>query len=407
MALFQYKMLDGNGEVRKGTAVLPFEDRVMAMRYLERQGGMVLAIAPLNILRRKAYAVSASFGSVSRKELAELLNNLSMMLRAGVSIRSALQEIEADMGNSTLGRRVRFIRTDIEGGQTLSEAMARQSGLFSPLVLSMCRIGEETGRLDSMLKKSSEHLLHIEQIYSSTRRGVLYPCFLLLVVTGASAFWFLYVVPRLVTLFQDMGVQLPWMTRLVIRVSELFQGYFFQAAAVALLAAVLLWHGRKHFPALRYALDALLLRIPLVQKVVQTAVVARICENLGILIGAGIGIVRTLEIVSDAVGNEVYRRRLLQVVDSIRGGSSLAAGLRRAGAVHPFAVRMISVGEQSGRIEEQTRYVAEVYRERLAGLVDVLSKSLEPVLLVGLGIVFAMLIGGLLLPVYDLLGQLH
>ena len=107
------------------------------------------------------------------------------------------------------------------------------------------------------------------------------------------------------------------------------------------------------------------------------------------------------------MGNEVYRRRLLQVGEAIRSGSSLAGGLRQAQALHPFAIRMISVGEQSGRIEEQTRYVAEVYRERLAGLVEVFSKSLEPVMLVFLGAVFALLIGGLLLPIYDLLGNLH
>ena len=407
MGLFQYKMLDGAGEVRKGTAALPFDDRVMAMRYLERQGGTVLAIAPVNILQQLVYALSASVGRISRKELAEMLNNLSMLLRAGVPIRSALQEIQEATDNKALSKRLRFIRTDIEGGQTFSEALSRQSGLFSSLVLNMCRIGEETGRLDAMLKKSSEHLLHIEQICSSTRRGLLYPCFLLLVVTAAAVFWFLYVVPGLVTLFQDMGLQLPWITQVVLRISELFQGYFFQATGLMVLFAVLLWQGRRHFPRMRYAQDALLLRLPLIKNVIQTAAVARICENLGILIGAGIGILRTLEIVAESVGNDVYRTRLLRVGETIQGGATLAGGLRQTRAVHPFAIRMIAVGEQSGRLEEQTRYVAEVYRERLVGLVDVLSKSLEPVLLVGLGVVFAMLIGGLLLPVYDLLGQLQ
>ncbi len=407
MAMFLYKMLDGSGEVRKGTTLLPFDDMVMAMRYLERQGGTVLSIEALGAGRRFMYGLLASPGRISRKELAEMLNNLSMMLRAGVPILSALQEIEEDMDNQALSRVVRFLRTDIEGGQTLSEALTRQSRLFSPLVLNMCRIGEETGRLDVMLKKSSEHLLHIEQICSTTRRGLLYPCFLALVVAGASAFWFLYVVPRLVQLFQDMDLQLPLLTRLVIQISELFQGYFLQTLVLVLLAAVLLWQGRNHFSGLRFRLDALVLRIPLVKNVVETAAVARVSENLGILVGAGIGIIRTLEIVAASVGNEVYRRRLLQVGEAIRSGSSLAGGLRQAQALHPFAIRMISVGEQSGRIEEQTRYVAEVYRERLAGLVEVFSKSLEPVMLVFLGAVFALLIGGLLLPIYDLLGNLH
>ena len=152
MAMFLYKMLDGSGEVRKGTTLLPFDDMVMAMRYLERQGGTVLSIEALGAGRRFMYGLLASPGRISRKELAEMLNNLSMMLRAGVPILSALQEIEEDMDNQALSRVVRFLRTDIEGGQTLSEALTRQSRLFSPLVLNMCRIGEETAAWMSCLK---------------------------------------------------------------------------------------------------------------------------------------------------------------------------------------------------------------------------------------------------------------
>ena len=406
MKVFRYKLLTPNGQVRTDSAALPFEDLSPAMRYLERQGGVVLDIAFMGSL---AAALSRVFGRrerVGRNDLAEVFNNLAMLLAAGVPVLAALSDVAEDLRRHTLTRVLRFMRTDIENGQTLSEAMARHPDVFSPLILNMCRIGEETGALDVMLKKCSQHLLHLEQIIAATRRALLYPAFLALVVAAAAAFWLLVVTPQLVQLFKDMDIALPFLTRLLIQASEAVQSYGFAAlATVAGLALGLRLLWRRSEPT-RYLLDAAMLRLPILGAVVETALVARISEYLGILLAAGVGVLRTLEIVSAAVGNRVYRKRLLAVQENIRNGFPLSESMRQAKAIHPFAIRMIAIGELAGNIDDQTEYVAKTYRERLSALVEVLGKTLEPVMLVILGGIFALVILGLLIPVYDLAGKM-
>jgi type IV pilus assembly protein PilC len=405
MGVFRFKILKDDGKISKGTMELPFDEMTAAIRYLERQGGMVLSVEPLDRVSSFLHKIPQYFGKVKRPELAEVLNNLSMLLKAGVPVWTGIRDISVDIKNPLLARTLKFICTDIESGQTFSQAIARHEKVFSSLVISMCRIGEETGRLDEMLKKSADHLTHLDEIIGGTKRAMMYPAFLMVVVLGACGFWFLVVVPQLVSLFQDMGVELPFLTRLLLTISELFQNYFFTAIGVSAIAIIVLLTLRKRSAKVRLAMDVAILRIPVISMIIETSLVARICEYLGIMLSAGVGVMRTLEIITGTMENEVYKRRLKEVEENIKMGNNISSSMRKAKALHPFAIRMISIGEESGKIEEQTEYVAEVYRKKLSALVEVLGKTLEPVMLVFLGIIFALVIGGLLLPIYDLISS--
>ncbi|MGE4299417.1 MAG: type II secretion system F family protein [Desulfovibrionaceae bacterium] len=406
MRAFRYKILDKDGKTIRGMVELPFDQTPPAIRYLERQGGTVLNIAPVDPVTNFFLNISKSMAKVGRKDIAEVLNNLSMLLSAGVPVLTAMNDVLSDMKNPVLSQTLKFVITDIEGGQTFSEAIQRHDKVFSPLIQSMCRIGEETGQLDRMLKMSSEHLLHLEEIIGGTKRALMYPSFLLVVVVGACAFWFLFVVPSLVSLFKDMGVVLPPLTRALIAISDWFQNYFFLFIGSVVGFFMFLGFIKRKFKRVRMAMDWVFLHIPVMSMIIETSLVARIAEYLGILQSAGIGVIRTLDIISESIGNTVYERRLLAVKDGIKNGQTLSVSLRQANAMHPFAVRMVSVGEQTGKIEEQTSYVAHIYREKLSNLVEMLGKSLEPAMLVFLGGIFALVIGGLLMPIYDLISTL-
>jgi type II secretory pathway component PulF len=301
---------------------------------------------------------------------------------------------------------LKFMRTDIEGGQTFGEALSRHPKVFSPLVQYMCRIGEETGMLDEMCKRCADHLDHIEKIIGDTKRALVYPAFIFVVVLGACFFWFYFVVPRIVKLFTDMGVATPAPTRMLIYISNWFQLYAGWTVLGVILAVMLLMYLRRKSTRVHYAIDYLSLRIPVFSKVVETSLVARISEYLGILIAAGVGVVRTLEIITDSLTNLVFKGRMILVQDSVKNGNTLSDSLRTAQAMHPFAIRMVAVGEETGRIEEQTQYVAKLYREKLSGLVEVLGKTLEPAMLVFMGLLFGAIFAGLLLPIYDMIGKL-
>jgi type II secretory pathway component PulF len=342
-------------------------------------------------------------GHINRLELAEFLNNMAMLVGAGVPVLSSLEEIRQDLKNPRLRKSVNFMCTDIENGFTLADAMNSQPHIFSTVVLHMIRIGEETGNLDMMLKKGSEHIRHIHEIISGTKRALMYPAILLCVVSLATFFWFWYVVPKIVTLFQDFGIVLPLPTRILIAISDALQQHGLSVLAGIFCIVVLSIFGRKTSYRIRLCQDKLILKTPILSGIVETALIARICEYLGMMLTAGISIIRTMDIIIDSMGNLVMKNKLMQSRESIKGGQTLAASLRQAKALHPFAVRMIAVGENTGRIEEQTAYVADLYREKISSLVQNLSKILEPILLGILGIIFAMIVMGLLLPVYDLI----
>lgn len=407
MAIFRFRMLTASGKVDRGVVELPFNDDAPAIRYLERQGGVVIAITRLGrLMSWLTKLATQGFSKVGRPELAEFFNNMAMLMGAGVPVLSSMDEIMSDIKNPMLLMTLKFMRTDIEGGQTFGESLARHPKVFNQLIQYMCRIGEETGMLDQMCKKSAEHLEHIEEIVSGTKRALVYPGFIFCVVILSCFFWFYVVVPKIVKLFMDMGVAIPTMTRIIIAISEWFQTQFGFWVLVIVMSTIILTVLRKRSTRVRYAIDNVVLHLPIVSTIVKASTVAMMSEYLGILIGAGVGVVRTLEIITDSLSNLVYKGRLILVQDSVKNGNPLSDSLRTAEAMHPFAVRMISVGEQTGKIEEQTAYVSKLYRDKLNGMVEVLGKTLEPAMLVFMGVLFGAIFAGLLLPIYDMMGKM-
>lgn len=407
MALFRFKLLNAEGRVERGVVELPFTDSAPAIRYLERQGGTVIQCQRLGtIVSAISKFVTQGLSRVKRPDLSEFFNNMSMLLGAGVPVLSSMDEIIQDIRNPMLLMTLKFMRTDIESGQTFGEALARHPKVFSPLIQYMCRIGEETGMLDEMCKRCADHLDNIEKIVGDTKRALVYPGFIFTVVLGACFFWFYFVVPKIVKLFTDLDVTIPPATRLLINISNWFQLYAGWTLLGAVIGVMALGYLRRKSTRVHYALDYISLRIPVFSKIVETSLVARISEYLGILIAAGVGVVRTLEIITDSISNLVFKGRLILVQDSVKNGNTLSDSLRSANAMHPFAIRMVAVGEETGRIEEQTQYVAGLYRDKLAGLVEVLGKTLEPAMLVFMGLLFGLIFAGLLLPIYDMIGKL-
>ena len=407
MGFYRYKLLTPQGRMERGTVDLPFDDPMAAMRYLERRGGVALEVSILpsftwGVLR----FINQKMKSVPREEMAEFFNNMSMLTTAGVPVLTALEEVRSDTKHPVLRDTLKFMCTDIESGQTFAEALDRHANIFPFVCRQMIRIGEETGNIDVMLKKSSEHLIHMQEIIGSTKKAMMYPSFLSVVVVGAVFFWFYAVVPQIVKLFYELGVTLPFMTKVLIAISDWFQDWALISLGGFVGFIFLMLILRKSVTKIRYYQDYLIIKSPIVGPIVEMSAMARICEYLGLLTAAGVGVLRTLEIITDSVSNLIYTNRLLKVQESIKMGNTLTSALRAHHALHPFALRMILVGEQTGKLEEQTEYVAMQYRGKLKDLVDMLGKSLEPIMLIFVGGLFALIMAGLLMPIYDLIANI-
>lgn len=407
MPFYRFKLLSASGRIDRGVVDLPFNENSPAIRYLERQGGVIIDIHRLGLIMSwLTKFVTQGFSRVKRPDLSEFFNNMAMLLGAGVPVLSSMNEIMQEIKNPMLEMTLKFMRTDIESGQTFGEALARHPKVFNPLIQYMCRIGEETGMLDKMCERSANHLENIEKIVSGTKRALIYPAFILMVVICACAFWFLIVVPKILDLFIDMKVAIPWPTQLLMNISNWFQAYFGWTILAGVATVFIIGYVRRKNTWFHYRTDWILLHLPVFNNIIHLSTNARVSEYLGILIAAGVGVVRTLEIITDSIENLVYKGRLILVQEAVKNGNPLSDSLRGAEALHPFAIRMVSVGEQTGRIEEQTEYVAKIYRDKLDGMVEILGKTLEPLMLVIMGVMFGAIFAGLMLPIYDMMGKL-
>ncbi len=406
MGVFKYKLLTPQGKIDKDIIYLPFDDPSPAVRFLEKQGGVVLDISPASFIGEKIFFFVIKFRGIKRSEMAEFFNNLSILVKSGVSILGALEEVNKSIKNRRLNFLIKSIITDIEMGQTFSEAVARHKDIFSPLIVHMTRIGEETGRLDDMLEKIKDHILRMDKIITDTKRAIRYPAFLFFMLLGAFLFWFWYVVPQIIRVFKDMDLELPWTTKFLLVFSKFMRFYFPWIILIVAVLLGLVFLFKRRSEKLNYLFDKVVLNIPIFSSIINTSIIAKVCENLGILISSGITIIRALDIIIATLSNVVYKDSFKKALSQVESGNTLSGALGTTSVLPSFVVRMIHVGEESGRLPEQLDYVASIYRNKLEYLVDTLSKSLEPVLLIIMGVFFALIMVGMLLPVYNLVSSI-
>jgi type II secretory pathway component PulF len=405
MNYFKYKLISPTGELLSGIVKLPYKDVMSAISHLERDGGITIYVKKRTRLLGKLVSFRLR-KKLSRSSQAEVLSNISLMLRTGVPLTTALEETAVSSEVPEVGRNFNDMIISIQGGATFSEAADNYRHIFPETVIYLIRIGEETGKLSEMLKDASDHLKRIQNIVSDTKQALLYPSFVFVAMSAGFLFWFYYVVPKILTLFKEMDVSLPPITIYVMNISYFIQDYFVYILSGMVLIIFFILIARKHSRRFRKSIDALLLKIPLSGNIISASVLAFITEYFSLLINAGMDILQSVTILRESIKNEVYREKLGEVKESLRRGEGIADSFKAAVIFPVFVTRMLSIGEMSGTLSEQLAYIAEEYKNKLNIIVATIGKALEPVVLVVAGTMFAIIIGALLLPIYDLVSQL-
>ncbi len=408
MNYFRYKIIEPNGLVSSGVIKLPYQEEDSALAHLERQGGTALYVRKVGALGRVLLGITdfRIKKGIERPFQAEFLANMSLMLSSGVTLTAALEEIAGSSERADFKHDIKDMIMMIQGGATFSEAAENYPHIFPKTVLHLIRIGEETGRLDRTLMDASEHLKRIQNIISDTKQALMYPTFVFIAMGGGMIFWFYYVVPKIVGLFQEMDVSLPRITVMLIQVSEFVQAYLLEILLVVVLLAIFMVSAYRKSRKMKKAADSLVLRIPVLKSIVNASSLAFVTEYFSLLLNVGIDIIQSMNILRESVANEVYREKLVEVKAAIGRGEGISGAFKRARIFPPFVVRMINVGEQSGTLPEQLSRIAEDYRHKLSVLVSTIGKLIEPVVLVVAGVIFAIIVGGLFLPIYDLIGKI-
>jgi len=407
---FRFKILHKTGKVTSGVIQLPYDNIISAISHLERGGDTVIIAKKLNrfiaaVFAFFVYGLQGSGNSISRLELAEFFNNVSVMLKAGISLLVALKDAGASIQKGRFGSTLDAIVIDIESGATLSETMAKHPGVFSGTTRHLVALGEETGNLDTMLLQCSKHLKKLNEIISSTKQAMLYPSIVITLISGGMIFWFYYVVPKILSLFDEMEVQLPPLTKAILWVSGFVQNYIFTILFITFVVVFVTYSAIRSSLKIKKIFHHILLHLPVFKTIIMASNLAFITEYFSLLLGAGIDVIRSIKILSDAVTNEVYREKLKTIGARLANGETVAESFTIKSLFPPFVLRMIKVGEQSGSLPEQLTYIADDYRIRLNAIVDTIGKMIEPIVLIIAGGMFTIILAGLFLPIYDLVSK--
>jgi type IV pilus assembly protein PilC len=398
MPLFRYRAIDGDGRAVTGRIdahnLADLEMRVKRME-LDLVDG---APARVRALPWKK--------SVTRRELIHFCFHLDHLARAGVPILEALADLRDSLENPRFREIAASLVKDIEGGRTLSQAMAGHPRVFGEVFVSLIRSGEASGRLPEVLRKLTETLKWEDELASQTKRLAMYPAFVGAIVIAAAFFLMIYMVPQLKEFVRNMDEALPLQTRALFFVSDFFVAYWYAAlAAPALLAVALALLVNAH-PLARLRFDGLKLRLPFVGEILRKIILSRFAAAFALLYASRIPIIDAVRTTQNVVGNAVVRRGLERAEQLIVEGQSLTSAFQRTGFFPPLVIRMLRVGEGAGALDEALANVSYFYDRDVRESVGKAQQLIEPLLTLLLGGLLGWIALSVLGPIYDIISRI-
>lgn len=342
-----------------------------------------------------------AMGSPKPRDKATFFRLLAIMINAGVPLVRSLDTIADQTMNYKLKKAIFEIARGIEKGGTLSSSMERYPHIFSESHLGMIRSGEASGQFNSILKELAKEVEKAASMGKKIRGALMYPVFIFTIMILVVVAMMVLVVPKIAEVFADTGNQLPLLTRVVISISDFMREKWswLLGGAVGIIVA---FFAARRTPQGRYAIDWAVLRIPLFGPLIKKYILARFSRLLGNLLSSGVPIIEGLLINARGLGNEVYKRRVVLASEDISRGIPLAESLKDTPEFPNMAVQMIAVGEETAQLDNISAKIAEYYEDEVDTTVANLSKIMEPVVLVIIGITVGAIIGAIMMPIIQL-----
>ncbi|MGF6227679.1 general secretion pathway protein F [Inquilinus ginsengisoli] len=388
MPLFAFKAADGAGNLVEGQ--LEAADEAAAIRHLQQLGQFPLEARPVRGARAQPRR-----GRVRAKEVTTFLRQLAILLTAGQPLERALMTMAGTATGKrgdAVARLAQPILDSVRGGHSLSAAVDAQA--FPRLAVNMIRAGESSGKLAQVLDRLADLRERSEKIRTTVTSAMLYPVLLVIVALASIALLLTFVVPQFETVFRDAGAELPVSTAIVVALGRFLQGWGW-LILLTVLAGLLLLRQALTLSGPRLAWDRMLLRLPVLGGLLRILVTARFCRTLATLAGNGVDLPNALLLSRDVVPNRAVADALDTVVTGVRQGLGLSEPLAATGLFPDFAVQMLKVGEETGRIDLTAGHVADAYEQELETSVKRLVGLLEPTLIIVLGLA----VGGIVMSI--------
>lgn len=396
MKEFVYRARNRDGELVKGEVEASNEKD--AARIIELKNLVLITISnkeeELDLLH-----LSTS-KRVSLKELMIFTKQLAGMLEAGLSVVDSLETLADSEKNKHFSEIINSLYKDIEGGLSLSKAMENHPEIFSDIYLSLIRVGEISGNLNEMLKKLSVQLEKDYHLRSQIKGAMIYPVFILITLVAVSVLAVTFVLPKLVPILVAAEIELPTLTKILIGISEALMKFWYIIVPAVIGLSFFSYRWTRSGTG-NLIWSKVKINIPIAGPIVRNIYTVRFLNTMSILLSSGISIIETLKITSKAIGNIHYEKELLRAVGEVENGTSLAEVFKDSEYVTTISKKMIKVGEATGTLDVSTGNIANFYEEEVNYQINNLTKTLEPLLIVLMGISVALFVSAVVMPLYD------
>ena len=398
MALYAYKAMNSNGRTVTGRleAINPI-DLEMRLKRMEldfingdtvKQGGMM------------------NRAKITRQELINFCFHLEQLARAGVSLIESLTDLRDTIDNPRFREIIAGMVESIEGGKTLSQALAEHPQTFDEVMVSLIRAGEETGALPQVLNNLLESLKWQDELAAHTKKLIMYPAFLGTVVVAITMFMMIYLVPKMAGFIRNMGQELPTQTKILIATSEFFVGYWYVVIGLPLALAAVIAFLVSTNKAARYRFDDVKLRLPYIGEILRKIILSRFASVFAMMYTSGITILDSIKATEDVVGNLVIKEGLEKVGGLIAEGQNVTAAFQNAGMFPPLVLRMLRVGESTGALDTALANVSYFYNRDVRESIEKVQAMIEPVMTVTIGLLLGWIMMAVLGPIYDIITKM-
>lgn len=400
MQLFSYRAKNQVGQTVKGQ--VEAKDAAAAAALLRRQKLTIVSIKPVQ--KSPLSSVSAIIRRVGLDDVVLFTRQLSTMVAAGLPITDALRILELQ-ARPAMAQVVSQVLTDVEGGGGLSQSLERRPKVFTKIYVALVRAGESAGVLDNILNRLADTMEKQKEFAGKVKSAMIYPAIVVIAMGIVSAIMMIFVIPKMTIMYENFNAELPALTKGLMAVSGFFVNYWMIMAGTVIGLTFLLKAWVKTAPgAIKF--DKFLFRLPVIGNLKKYIILTEFSRTMGLLVGAGISIIDGLKITAEAVGSPIYRDGLLSAAKQVEKGLPLAVPLAQNPDFPPILSQMVSVGEETGKVDEVLTKVSRYFETESERGVATLTAAIEPLIMVVLGIGVGILVIAVVMPIYNLTGSL-
>jgi len=402
MAFFKFKVVNKEYEKETGTIEAVNEDQAEMM--LSSKGYQIISIQKVLSTKVLEKYFSYLFSRVKTKDLVIFFRQFSVLVSSNITLIQSLRILAEQVSNSVLKTVLTEISNDVDSGDRLSDALVKQKRVFSPFHVSVIRSGEKSGKLDESLNYLATEEERIYDIKKKVKGALMYPAIVVSAMIIVGVLMMIFVVPKLISIFEEVGGELPIMTKLLIATSDFLVNYWWIAAAVV-FSAVLIARAYAKQPWGKRQLDHIVLKVPIVGKIIRLMSVIYFTRSMGTLLVGGITVSNSLKVSRGIVNNSVYKDLISQTIIEVEEGKSISGVFAHSSEVPVMVSRMMAIGEKTGKLDFVLEKIADFYDKELQNILDNLLILLEPVIIILMAVIVGFMAAAIILPMYNLTSQ--